>query len=74
MHAQPGSDYTPAMFERDAAADGVTSKALAKAMRLLKENRIRIENFGPLSRECRKLALGPAPTKTMEGSTGDRDA
>jgi hypothetical protein len=41
--------------------------------KLLKTDRIHIEIFGPPSRERRKLALGPAPTKTTEGSTGERN-
>jgi hypothetical protein len=42
--------------------------------KLLKDDRIHIEVFGPPSRQRRKLARGPAPIKTMEGSTGERDA
>jgi hypothetical protein len=57
----PGANYAPAMFERDDAAEGVTSKALAKAMgRLLKENRIHIEKIGSVSRQRDKLTPGPA--------------
>ena len=70
-----GANYAPAMFERDDAAEGVTRQGFAKAMgRLLKANRIHIEKIGPASRQRDKLTHGPAPTKTMEGSTGERDA
>ena len=70
----PSNSYAPAVFAREADADGVSKPALARAMsKLLKADRIHIEIFGPPSRERRKLALGPAPTKTMEGSTGERD-
>jgi RecA-family ATPase len=70
----PSNSYAPAVFEREADADGVSKAALARAMsKLLKTDRIHIEIFGPPSRERRKLALGPAPTKTTEGSTGERN-
>ena len=71
----PSASYAPGVFEREADADGVSKAALARALsKLLKADRIHIEIFGPPSRERRKLALGPAPTKTTEGSTGERDA
>ena len=71
----PSNSYAPTVFAREADADGVSKLALARAMsKLLTADRIHIEIFGPPSRERRKLALGPAPTKTMEGSTGERDA
>jgi RecA-family ATPase len=70
----PSASYAPAVFAREADADGVSKPALARAMsKLLKADRIHIENFGPPSRERRKLALGSAPTKTTQGSTGERD-
>jgi RecA-family ATPase len=68
----PSNSYAPTVFAREADADGFSKLALAGAMsKLLKADRIHIEIVGPPSRERRKLALGPAPTKTMEGSTGD---
>jgi RecA-family ATPase len=60
----PSNSYAPAVFEREPDADGVSKAALARAMsKLLKADRIHIESFGPPSRERRKLALGPDPTK-----------
>ena len=41
--------------------------------KLLKADRIHIEMFGPPSKKRRKLALGPAPTKTTQGPTGEWD-
>jgi hypothetical protein len=56
------------MFGRDDAAEGVTSKAFARAMgRLLKANRIHIEKIGPASHQRDKLTPGPAPAKATEG-------
>jgi hypothetical protein len=70
----PSASYAPAVFAREADADGVSRPALARAMsKLLKDDRIHIEIFGPPSRERQKLALSPAPTKTTQGSTGKRD-
>jgi RecA-family ATPase len=69
-----GSNYAPAMFERDDAADGVTSKAFAKAMgRLLKANRIHIAKVGSKSRQRDKLTPGPTPDKTTQPE-GQEDA
>jgi RecA-family ATPase len=64
------SSYAPALFERDPDADGVTKNAFARAMsKLLKANRIHIENVGPKSRQRDKLTPGPDPAKKPEGET-----
>jgi hypothetical protein len=60
----PSRSYAPTVFEKDDDAEGVTSKAFAKAMgRLLKDNRIHIETNGPPSKRRKTLALGPDPAK-----------
>ena len=68
-----GKNHAPTAFAEDDDADGVTSKAFARAMtRLLKANRIHIEKVGPPSRQRDQLTLGPAPApapvKEEEGS------
>ena len=66
----PGSNYAPVVFAGDDDAEGVTNKALARAMtKLLKANRIHIEKVGPQSRQRDKLTPGPAPAK--EASDGE---
>lgn len=60
----PGRNYAPTAFADDDDAEGVTSKAFARAMtRLLKANRIHIETVGPISRQRDQLTPGPDPTK-----------
>jgi RecA-family ATPase len=59
-----GKNYAPTAFAEDDDAEGITSKAFARAMtRLLKANRIHIEKVGPPSRQRDKLTPGPAPPK-----------
>jgi RecA-family ATPase len=58
-----GKNYAPTAFAEDDDAEGVTSKAFARAMtRLLKANRIHLEKVGPPSRQRDQLRPGPAPT------------
>jgi RecA-family ATPase len=62
-----GPNYAPAVFERDADAEGVASNAFAGAMgRLLKANRIHVETVGPPSRRYSKLTPGPTPATEAE--------
>jgi RecA-family ATPase len=59
------NSYAPTVFANEAEADGVSKKALERAMsNLLKNNRIHIEDIGSPSRRTRKLSLGPKPTQT----------
>jgi RecA-family ATPase len=71
-----GKNYAPTAFAEDDDADGVTSKAFARAMtRLLKANRIHLEKVGPPSRQRDQLRPGPAPTKeTSKGEDMDVDS
>jgi RecA-family ATPase len=62
----PSPSYAPGVFEQEAEADGVTKAALKRAMsKLLKDNRIHIETFGPPSKQRKKLTPGPAPTSNL---------
>jgi RecA-family ATPase len=59
----PSPSFAPGVFEQEAEAEGVTKTALKRAMsKLLKDNRIHIETFGPPSKQRKKLTPGPAPT------------
>jgi hypothetical protein len=59
------NSYAPSVFANEAEADGVSKKALERAMsKLLKDNRIHIEDIGSPSRRTRKLSLGPKPIQT----------
>jgi len=65
----PSASYAPAIFEKEAEAEGCTKGQLHRAMsKLLKDNRIHVETFGPPSRRRLKLTPGPKPTST-EGET-----
>ena len=56
-----GANYAPSVFEKEPDADGVTKAALGRAMsKLLKDNRIHVEQVGPPSRQLTKLAPGQA--------------
>jgi RecA-family ATPase len=59
-----GKNYAPTAFADDDDAEGVPSKAFARAMtRLLKANRIHLEKVGPPSRQRDQLRPGPASAK-----------
>lgn len=54
--AAAGPTYAPALFAKDARADGLNRRALADAMnRLFQSHRIRVEEFGPPSRRRTRI-------------------
>src|SRR5262249_4404286 len=54
----PGVTFAPAIFSKDADARDLTKDSLRAAMdRLLKDGKIRIETFGPPSRQRKRLIL-----------------
>jgi hypothetical protein len=69
---RPSASFAPAVFEREADADGVTKKAFARAMsKLLNETKIHIgETEGPPSKRYQKLTPGPKPKATEAPSDG----
>ena len=59
----PSGSYAPHVFEQEAEADGLTKAALKRAMsKLLKDNRIHVETFGPRSINVKGCAPGRQPT------------
>jgi hypothetical protein len=51
-----GRSYAPALFERQPDSQGITKAQFSAAMeRLLKDNKIRIEETGPKSRRSQTL-------------------
>jgi RecA-family ATPase len=70
----PSRSYAPTVFEKDDDAEGVASKAFARAMgRLFKANRIHVETVGPPSKQRKTLTPGPAPAKTATQPEGQED-
>jgi RecA-family ATPase len=56
VSSKPSPSYAPKVFADHPDANGFTKRALANAMeRLLKLNRITVEQFGPLSKQRSKL-------------------
>jgi hypothetical protein len=63
VNDKPGPSYAPNLFEQEpeAKAAHFKKKAFADAMsRLFADNRIHIQTYGRPSRQCRRLAPGPA--------------
>jgi RecA-family ATPase len=62
VSAQPGSTYAPIVFSRDARSSAFGKPALTAAMnRLLGSQAIRMEKFGPPSRQINKLVIADDP-------------
>jgi RecA-family ATPase len=69
VSATPSSNFAPSVFAQHADARGQTKKALRAAMdRLLKAGNIRVQTFGPPSRERTRLVLAGADGEDLAGS------
>ena len=56
----PSKTYAPTVFENHPQAEGVRKRAFEGAMnRLLRDGRIRIDKFGPPSKQRSRLAVAP---------------
>jgi RecA-family ATPase len=56
----PSKSYAPTVFARHPSAEGITSKALEAAMeRLLSADRVKVETFGPPSKQRKRLLVAP---------------
>jgi RecA-family ATPase len=66
------ASFAPAVFEREADAEGVTKRAFALAMsKLLKDNLIHIQTDGSPARRRERLAPGPKPKPADEATAND---
>lgn len=65
VSATASSNYAPALFAKDQRADGVKNRGFAKAMnRLFEAGRIKVEAFGPPSRQVKRIVV--TTTETSE--------